>query len=187
MPSAFAHAGAALALGPAVRHHPRRRLLWALGTLSAVLPDADVLAFAAGIPYEHVLGHRGLSHRGLSHALLFAAAWAGALTWLFFRTDSLRQRIGLFLFGCTASHGLLDMLTDGGHGVALLAPAYNARLFFPFRPVEVSPIGVGRFFSERGLEVLASEAVWIGLPALALAAVLMLWTRPDHSASSSHA
>jgi inner membrane protein len=182
VPSAFAHAGAALALGPAVRHHPRRRLLWTLGALSAVFPDADVLAFALGIPYEHVLGHRGLSH-----ALLFAAGWSGALTWLFFRADPLRRRIALFLFGCTASHGLLDMLTDGGHGVALLAPVYNARLFFPFRPVEVSPLGVGRFFSERGLEVLASEALWIGVPALAVAGVLMLWSRSDSPSAPSHA
>ena len=180
MPSAFAHAAAAAALGPAVRHHPRRRLLWGLGVASAVLPDADVLAFAVGIPYEHVLGHRGLSH-----ALLAAAAWALALTAAFFWRDPHRWRLAAFLFACTASHGLLDMLTDGGHGVALFAPLYNARLFFPVRPVEVSPIGAARFFSERGLDVLASEVLWIGLPALVVAAVLMLRTRlPRHPSTS---
>ena len=182
MPSAFAHAGAALALGPAVRHHSQRRLLWTLGAVSAVLPDADVLAFAAGIPYEHVLGHRGLSH-----ALLVAAVWALCLTALFFRTGPHRRRVAAYLFACTASHGLLDMLTDGGLGVALFAPLYNARLFFPVRPVEVSPIGVGAFFSERGLAVLASEALWIGVPALGVAAVLMLWTRLSRLSASSHA
>ena len=45
---------------------PTGRLALVLVTL-AVLPDLDVLGFHAGIPYEHTLGHRGLSH-----SLLFA-------------------------------------------------------------------------------------------------------------------
>jgi inner membrane protein len=45
---------------------PTGRLALVLVTL-AVLPDLDVLGFHAGIPYEHPLGHRGLSH-----SLLFA-------------------------------------------------------------------------------------------------------------------
>ncbi|HNC73994.1 MAG TPA: hypothetical protein PK362_03790, partial [Elusimicrobiota bacterium] len=32
------------------------------------------------------------------------------------------------------------------------------------RPVAVSPIGLERFFSSRGREVLRSEAVWLILP-----------------------
>jgi len=27
-----------------------------------MIPDADVIMFAFGFPYEHLLGHRGLSH-----------------------------------------------------------------------------------------------------------------------------
>jgi inner membrane protein len=65
----------------------------------------------------------------------------------------------------TFSHPLLDMLTDGGLGVALFAPLTNERYFFPWRPVEVSPIGVG-FFSRRGLDVIFSEIIWIWIPAL---------------------
>jgi inner membrane protein len=60
------------------------------------------------------------------------------------------------------------MLTDGGLGVALFAPFDNTRIFFPWRPVEVSPIGTG-FFSQRGLAVVESEALWIWLPSLVIA------------------
>ena len=77
---------------------------------------------------------------------------------------------GLFLyfFFCTVSHGVLDAMTDGGLGVAFFSPFDTTRYFFPARPVLVSPIGIGEFFSEYGVRVLASEAVWIGLPSLVL-------------------
>ena len=32
--------------------------------------------------------------------------------------------------------------------------------------IQVSPIGASRFFSEWGLEVIKSEAFWIGVPSL---------------------
>ena len=56
-------------------------------------------------------------------------------------------------------------MTDGGLGIAFLAPFDNSRYFFPWRPVMVSPIGVAPFFSRYGLNVLLSEFVWIWLPA----------------------
>lgn len=55
------------------------------------------------------------------------------------------------------SHGLLDTLTTGGKGVALLWPFSDERFFAPLQFIRVSPIGVGRFLSERGLAVLLSE------------------------------
>jgi len=55
-----------------------------------------------------------------------------------------------------ASHPLLDALTDGGLGVALLWPFSAERFFFPWRPIPVSPIGVG-FFSLRGIRVALAE------------------------------
>jgi inner membrane protein len=53
---------------------------------------------------------------------------------------------------------------------SLFAPFDNTRYFLPWRPIVVSPIGVGAFFSRWGLEVLASESVWVGIPAVVLAA-----------------
>ena len=69
-----------------------------------------------------------------------------------------------YFFIVTASHGILDAMTDGGLGVAFLAPFDNSRYFFPWRPVMVSPIGVAPFFSRYGLNVLLSEIVWIWEP-----------------------
>jgi inner membrane protein len=62
-------------------------------------------------------------------------------------------------------------MTDGGLGVAFFAPFDNTRYFLPWTPIRVSPIGLGRFFTARGLAVLASELLWIWLPATLLAAV----------------
>jgi inner membrane protein len=92
----------------------------------------------------------------------FAAA---ALTW---------RRLGVpfydwlgFLFLVAVSHGLLDALTDGGLGVAFFAPFDGRRYFFPWRPIEVSPIGLG-FFSARGARTFLSELQWVWLPTGAL-------------------
>jgi inner membrane protein len=62
-------------------------------------------------------------------------------------------------------------MTDGGLGVAFFAPFHNERYFFPWRPIAISPIGMG-FFSERGLEVIISELRWVWLPS-AIVVVLM--------------
>ncbi len=60
------------------------------------------------------------------------------------------------------------MLTNGGLGCALWAPFSNERLFFPWRPIQVSPIAVDRFFSREGWQVLQSELVWVWLPSAVL-------------------
>jgi inner membrane protein len=64
-------------------------------------------------------------------------------------------------------------MTNGGLGVAF---------FLPWRPILVSPIGVGRFFSERGFAVLQSELVWIWLPAGLFAALMWFWRRSTNTA-----
>jgi inner membrane protein len=73
------------------------------------------------------------------------------------------------LFVSMASHGALDAFTDGGLGVAFLWPWSDARFFAPvsWRVIEVSPIGPIAFLSRAG-SVLASEAGWVGAPALVL-------------------
>lgn len=66
-----------------------------------------------------------------------------------------------------ATHSLLDALTDGGLGVALLWPFSNERFFAPWRPIPVAPIGAG-MLSSRGLHVLLIEGLW-SLPLLVFA------------------
>ena len=59
---------------------------------------------------------------------------------------------------------MLDMFTDGGLGIALFSPFDTTRYFFPWRPLRVSPIGIGRLFSVSANAALISEIIWIWLP-----------------------
>jgi inner membrane protein len=130
------------------------------GAIATIVPDFDVTAFALGIPYSHLFGHRGFTH-SITFALLLSALGTGLL-----RTPGQRRATFVFLFLCTMSHGLLDAMTDGGLGVAFFAPFHNARYFLPWTPIRVSPIGAG-FFSPRGMLTLRSELVWVCLPCIA--------------------
>jgi inner membrane protein len=75
-----------------------------------------------------------------------------------------------YFFLATASHGLLDAMTDGGLGVAFFAPFDNHRYFLPWTPIRVSPIGIGRFFTSRWLAVIRREILWIWVPVVVLIA-----------------
>lgn len=151
-----------LAIGLALgRERIPPRLVLA-GAVLAMLPDADVLGFRFGIAYADDWGHRGATH-----SLVFAALLA-SLAALVLREA--RTRTGwLFLFAAAASHGLLDMATDGGLGVALFWPIETARHFYTFTPIRVSPIGLG-FFSSRGAETVLSELIWVWGPLAFLSA-----------------
>ncbi|MEL6615826.1 MAG: metal-dependent hydrolase [Bacteroidota bacterium] len=178
MASAFGHALAAGALGAPLR--PSWRVL-ALGVTCAIIPDADVIAFAFGIPYEHPLGHRGVTHSIAFAVAVGSLVWAVARLWRQRRPNTTsRQRplaLGLYAAAATLSHAALDALTTGGEGVGFLIPFTAERFFFPVRPIAVSPLGVEAFFSEWGLRVLAGEAVWIGLPSIAFIAAVGFWRR----------
>ncbi len=157
MASMFAHAITAVAIGKSLQNRSMPRRFWALMLVSSILPDIDVIGFAFGIQYGDFFGHRGFSH-----SLGFASIWAALLSMWLFREN--RWRIFFMLFFATASHGVLDAMTNGGLGIAFFSPFDNTRYFFDYRPILVSPIGVGAFFSEWGLRVLVSEAFWVGVP-----------------------
>lgn len=171
MPTLFTHAALPLAAGIALGRQRVSPRLMLTGMAAAMLPDADVAAFALGVDYAHAFGHRGASH-----SLAFALAF-GLLASCFARVLRARGVAALlFVALSAASHPLLDMLTDGGLGVALLWPWTPSRYFAPWRVVEVSPFA-HHFFSMRGIEVLCSEARWIIGPALAAAALSALARR----------
>lgn len=163
MPTILTHALIPLAAGVALGRKRLPPRLVGAGILAAMLPDADVVAFKLGIEYAHALGHRGASH-SLVFALACGAVAAGGARWL--RAPAMATF--LFIALSAASHPLLDMLTDGGLGVALLWPWSEARHFAPWRVIEVSPFA-NRFFSARGVDVLLSEFRWVWVPVLALA------------------
>ncbi|MGE0711371.1 MAG: metal-dependent hydrolase [Planctomycetota bacterium] len=185
MPTVFTHALVGWGLARALRgrdeplelHRPREQLAAGL----AAAPDLDVIGFALGVRYQDLLGHRGLSHSLLCGAALGLLGWAalsgrettpagpvmgaaprpapatGPPGWLVLAA--------LCLAAC--SHGLLDMLTDGGLGIALFAPFSAERLFFPVQPIPVSPIGAVGFLA-HGLPVLLWEValLWPAVGAL---------------------
>ncbi|MFM5930117.1 MAG: metal-dependent hydrolase [Novosphingobium sp.] len=160
MPTIVTHAIVPLTIASAAGRDRINPPIAMAGALLAMLPDADVLGFRFGIAYADNWGHRGATH-SLAIALLLAGLTAALV-------PASRSRIALaFLFFAAASHGLLDMLTDGGLGVALFWPIETARHFFDWTPIRVSPIGAG-FFSSRGLETALSELLWVWLPCAAL-------------------
>jgi inner membrane protein len=168
MPTIMTHAVIPITAGLALGRGRISMQIIATGAVLAMLPDADVVGFKLGIEYADQLGHRGASH-----ALLVAAVVAGLVTALF-RPPNWKL-VFAFLFVVMASHGILDAFTNGGLGPALFWPFDDARYFAPVTPIRVSPIGMG-FFSERGVAVLLSEALWVWIPAgiIAFAGRVML-------------
>lgn len=117
------------------------------------LPDADVIAFSLGVPYEAEWGHRGATH-----SFVFALAIGVALGIAARRLGRPAVRTGAMAAVVVASHPLLDILTDGGLGCALFWPFDGTRYFASWRPIPVAPIGLA-FFSPFGLAVAIWEAV----------------------------
>src|SRR5262245_21728947 len=109
MATILTHAVAGAALAPLLLPAEQAGRWAVIGAIAAMLPDVDVLAFQLEIPYSSPWGHRGLTH-----SLLFAAALAWIIRlWIVAPAPS---TVGWYLFAATASHGLIDALTNGGLG-----------------------------------------------------------------------
>ena len=168
MTTIFTHPVPVVALAAGLGAHSIPPRLAAAAFACTVLPDADVLGFRLGVSYANILGHRGFSH---SLTLAFIAGCLGFLCapWLKAR----RWVAFVVLGGALASHILLDALTNGGLGVAAFWPFSDTRYFLPWRPIAVSPISPRSFFTQRGLDVLYSEFLWVWLPCLFM--LFLLW------------
>jgi inner membrane protein len=119
----------------------------------SLLPDIDVIGFSLGVHYGDPWGHRGATH-----SLMFAVAIAGALGLAARALKRPPLRTWAIATGVLVSHGLLDTLTTGGLGSALLWPFDLTRYFAPWRPIPVAPIGLS-FFSVSGCFVATTEIV----------------------------
>lgn len=170
MASAITHfvVGASVGL-PAIRSRWIRRALpaWAIPVtagLLAVAPDLDTYAmFAFHIQRSSLFSHRGIFHSPFFLVLLcvlLAEVTARRYCW------PVAASLAALWSVAAITHPVLDMLTDGGTGVALLYPYSADRLFFPWRPIHVSPLGIAQFFRGAGY-ILRSE-----LPFDAIAAAL---------------
>ena len=140
--------------------------LLAAAALASVLPDADVVGFKFGVPYEHMFGHRGFSH-SIAFAVIIG------LFGIFVAPKLNVSRVVAFfvLLLSTLSHGLLDAMTTGGLGIGFGSPFSNERYFFDWRPIKVSPLSLEPFLGQRGWRVFQSELTWIWLPALGLSVI----------------
>ncbi len=177
MPTLFSHALIGLTASQLCRpsfSRRDRRVFVGLSIVLPAVPDVDGVFLKLGwIPYEHFLGHRGFTHS------LVAATILGALAAAWFAQTSTTARgiwvkLALYFASITATHGILDMATSGGEGIALLAPYDNTRLFFPLRPISVSPISPSLWFTRMGFDAMVSELVTIWTICFAL---LILATR----------
>ncbi len=163
--------------------HPRSgrpgalaRAMVAFSALS-LAPDLDVIAFRFGIPYGAPWGHRGAGHSiFLALVLASIAAVATQLTPEQIAERQTRTALWLLCAGVAISHGLLDTLTDGGLGIALLWPFSNQRYFAPWSPIPVAPIGA-RMLTWRGLCVVMTEALQF--------APLLIWSVWPRRSSAS--
>jgi inner membrane protein len=166
MPTVLTHPAVPFALAVALGHRAVSPRLLVAGTVASVIPDLDVIGFRFDIAYADVAGHRGMTH-SLTFAVILGIAAAAS-------HRSLRASVliaFLFVGISAASHGLLDMLTNGGLGVAEWWPFTDERFFFSHRVIEVSPLSIRRVFGEAGARVFGSELLWVWLPGAIIAAM----------------
>jgi inner membrane protein len=163
MPTTITHAIIGVASAAVLPKKVRSWRIYLASIICSTLPDADVIAFSFGIPYGHLLGHRGLSH-----SISFAMAVSLVVVICLFRQIKLFSTtwwLLVYFFSLVgATHGILDALTNGGMGIALLAPFDNTRFFFPIRPFPVSPIGLNAQNIGWKIRVLTQEMIYIWLP-----------------------
>lgn len=173
MPTTLTHTLVGLGLAEVCAWRPMPLAFYGLAATLSLVPDLDVVSFRLGIPYHSRFGHRGFSHSlccavfiSLSVAVVgssyFAVAW-----W----------QLAGFSLVVVVMHSLLDALTNGGGGIAFFSPFDDRRYFFPWRPVQVSPIGLA-VFSRWGRRALVSEIVWIWLPLAVLVCGVILARAP---------
>ena len=139
---------------------------WLLSIACSSVPDVDVIGYRwLYIPYYDFFGHRGFFH-----SPFFAALLSILIVCMFYRKEGIFSKqwwkYFFYFFILTASHGILDAMTNGGNGIALLSPINNNRYFLPWTPIEISPLTIRRFLSPRGVTVLINELIWIWVPCL---------------------
>jgi len=167
MPTIISHLAVPLAAGLGLGRRIVPTPLLVGGVVASMLPDLDVVGFKLGIAYASELGHRGFSH-----SLVFALAVALLAVPILRRFQVNWAASFWFVLFAVVSHDLLDAFTTGGKGVALFWPFSGSRFFAPYQVIEVSPISIACFMSERGVAVLLSELRWVWIPSIALGAAL---------------
>jgi inner membrane protein len=121
-----------------------------------------VIGFPFGVQYGDPWGHRVATH-----SLTFAIAIGLVVGLVARRFHRPLLQTTCLASAVLASHAVLDTMTDGGLGCALLWPFDLTRYFAPWRPIPVAPIGLA-FLSLAGVFIALTELVLFA-PALLLA------------------
>src|SRR5690349_20617709 len=133
MPSSIGHAAMAVLLRPMLPAEQRNAATIGFAASAAVALDIDAIGWWFGRGDASFLG----GHRGLTHSVAAAAvvAMAGAQVLVGRRRASSIKAVFPYLAAVIMSHGVLDMFTTYGYGVALFAPFSMARLASPLKPL----------------------------------------------------
>ena len=125
------HAVVPIAAAISFGNHAGSKRLLAVAVIAAMIPDLDVLMHPLfNLPLNSVYGHRGAFHS------LFFAILAGLVTTGFHcHLKASRLAAAIAVAAAMASHGLLDMLTTNGGGVAYLWPISSMRVYADWRPL----------------------------------------------------
>ena len=107
--------------------NPRTTILAFAGL--ALAPDLDLITGTLGVP-----DNTPLAHRGISHSFPFALALA-SLVGFALRGKGRGALAGTLVFAALASHGLLDTMSQLGHGPMLFWPFTAENYEFVWRPI----------------------------------------------------
>lgn len=176
MPTIITHAITAIPFSLAFSKKESSRRLIILSILFSVLPDLDGIGYFLGIPYDSLFGHRGFSH-----SFCFVAILGLLFVYIYSSKINFKSKkfffLFLYFFIIGSIHILLDAMTNGGLGVALLSPFSNDRFFFPWRPIQVSAISPFYFFQLKGAAVIRFELLYLLLPSILLSALIFFKKR----------
>jgi inner membrane protein len=180
----FTHSLAALIIGKSFIDKKQSPGLWVSLVLCSLLPDIDVIGRKFGIAYGDFWGHRGFTH-----SLVFALLIGFVIGLVFYRRLGIVSlewwRYVALYSTVTASHGVLDAMTNGGLGIAFFSPLDNTRYFLPWTPVEVTRVGFYDFISSKGFRILASEGIFILAP-LSVFSLFVIWGKRRHREYKTH-
>jgi inner membrane protein len=169
MPMTTTHALLPIAAALAISKRPVPWRLVIVAAVAAALPDADWVAHHFfRVPDSSIYSHRGAAHS------LFAALAAGLIAACLHKKLNVGAlTAGVVITASMASHGILDMMTDTGRGVAYLWPLSSARLFADWRPIHGGAVHMKHLLPET-LARFQSELWQLILPMFAVALAVRL-------------
>ena len=169
MPMTPTHALVPIAAALAFSDRPVPWRIVVAAAFAAALPDADWVMHL----FFRVSDNSIYSHRGAAHSL-FAAIAVGLIAAFLHRHFKVRPlTAGVVVTAAMASHGILDMLTDSGRGVAYLWPVNSIRLFADWRPLHSGPVHKAHLLADS-FGRLSSELQQLILPMFGLAIAIRL-------------